>query len=121
MSTDITIKPAGAPAISIYLPPSANGAGDAVKTELPAPKAVAAVEPVAPVREKARTTPGVTSHQITIDRDAAAIVYQTIDDSTQQVVRQFPDDAILRRRAYFRSLDLQKPEPGQPIPTDRKA
>jgi hypothetical protein len=37
------------------------------------------------------------------------------------VVQQFPDDAVLRRRAYFHTLDLNKSEPTRMLATDRKA
>ena len=121
MSTDISIKPAGALATAIFVAPVSSAVREAVPTELAAPKAVTAVERASPVSTEPQKAPGTVSHQIMIDRAAAAIVYQTIDERTLEVVRQFPDEAMLRRRAYFRSLDLQKPDPGQPIPTDRKA
>jgi hypothetical protein len=121
LSTDISIKPAGALATSIFVTPPNSSVRDAVPTELAASKAVTAVERASAVSTEPQSLPGTLSHQITIDRAAAAIVYQTIDERTLEVVRQFPDDAMLRRRAYFRSLDLQKPDPGQTMPTDRKA
>jgi hypothetical protein len=37
------------------------------------------------------------------------------------VVRQFPEEAILRRRAYFHSLDMSKGAPTRMLATDRKA
>jgi hypothetical protein len=37
------------------------------------------------------------------------------------VVQQFPDEAVLRRRAYFRALDLTRGTPTRHIVTDRKA
>jgi uncharacterized FlaG/YvyC family protein len=43
-----------------------------------------------------------------------------VDEKTSQVVKQFPEEAILRRRAYFHSLDQSKGEPWRPIATDRK-
>jgi hypothetical protein len=36
-------------------------------------------------------------------------------------VQQFPDEAVLRRRAYFHTLDLTKDEPTRMLATDRKA
>ena len=51
------------------------------------------------------------SNQVVIDRDAASVVYQVVDNRTSQVVRQFPEEAVLRRRAYFRALDLTKEAP----------
>jgi hypothetical protein len=37
------------------------------------------------------------------------------------VVNQFPDEAVLRRRAYFHTLDLTKETPTRPLATDRTA
>jgi hypothetical protein len=36
-------------------------------------------------------------------------------------VKQFPDEAVLRRRAYFRSLDLAKETAARPLATDIRA
>jgi uncharacterized FlaG/YvyC family protein len=61
------------------------------------------------------------SRQAYIDQAAASIVFQVIDTKTDTVVQQYPDDAILRRRAYFHTLDLTKGEPTRVLATDRKA
>jgi uncharacterized FlaG/YvyC family protein len=58
---------------------------------------------------------------VVIDREAASIVYQVVDNRTSQVVMQFPEEAVLRRRAYFRSLELTKDAPTRLRATDRKA
>ena len=60
------------------------------------------------------------SNQVVIDREAASIVYQVVDNRTSLVVKQFPEEAVLRRRAYFRSLDLTRDAPRLRA-TDRKA
>jgi hypothetical protein len=38
---------------------------------------------------------------VVIDRAAAEIVYRTVDSRTSLVVRQYPDEARLRARAYL--------------------
>ena len=55
------------------------------------------------------------SHQAYLDRAAGSIVYEVINGNTGQVVNQFPDESTLRRRAYYRTLDLTKK------PADRAA
>ena len=50
---------------------------------------------------------------------AASVVFQSVDDLTGQVVSQYPDDAMLRRRAYFHSLD--KDDSSRPLATDLTA
>ena len=47
--------------------------------------------------------------------------YQVVDNRTSLVIRQFPDEAALRRRAYFRALDAAQSERTRPRITDRTA
>ena len=61
------------------------------------------------------------SNQVVIDRAAASIVYQVVETRTSLVVKQFPEEAVLRRRAYFRALDLTRDAPTRLLATDRKA
>jgi uncharacterized FlaG/YvyC family protein len=49
------------------------------------------------------------------------MVYQVVDNRTSIVVRQFPDEAMLRRRAYFRALDMLKSEQLRAPAADRTA
>jgi uncharacterized FlaG/YvyC family protein len=90
-------------------------------TELPASQSVTAVDASANVRNDPELASDYVSHQVVIDRAAASIVYQVVDNRTNLVVQQFPDEAVLRRRAYFRALDLAKDGPTRPIVTDRTA
>lgn len=46
--------------------------------------------------------------RVIIDPDTQEIVFQSVDDVTQSVVRQYPDQAMLRRKAYYVKLDEQK-------------
>ena len=121
MSTDFSIKPVGAPVATPVAPPVSEAAHHAIATELPAPQSVTVVD--ASVR--ARVDPGVAnpsvSHQVVFDRAAASIVYQVVDERTSVVVNQFPEEAVLRRRAYFNTLDLTKGEPTRLLATDRRA
>ena len=49
------------------------------------------------------------------------MVYQVVDSRNgQAVVEQYPDEAMLRRRAYFHTLDLAKGEPTRILATDRR-
>jgi hypothetical protein len=43
-----------------------------------------------------------------------------VNDKTDAVVDQFPDEAMLRRRAYFHAQDL-KSEPSRTLSTDLSA
>ena len=122
MGTDFSIRPVGAPAqIPVVQPPPSEAAGNAVATELPASQSVTVADASAALRNDASTAGDFVSHQAFIDRAAASIVYQVVDSRTNAVVEQYPDEAVLRRRAYFHTLDLTKGTPTRLIVTDRKA
>jgi hypothetical protein len=118
---DFSIKPVGAPAATPVVQPSNEAANNAVATELPASQSVTVVDAGAGVRNDSPAASDYVSHQAFIDRAAASIVYQVVDNRTNLVVQQFPDEAVLRRRAYFRTLDLTKGTPTRLLATDRKA
>ena len=120
MSTDFSIKPVGAPVAAPIVQPVAEAAKNAVATVLPANQSVTATD--AGARASADSAVSVSlSNQVFIDRDAAAIVFQVVDNRTSQVVKQYPEEAVLRRRAYFHALDLTKEEPTRLRATDRSA
>ena len=108
MSSDFSIKPVGAPVATPMVQPASPAADEAVATELPAHQSVAAADASPRVRNDAQSASGNTSNNIVLDRDAASIVYQVVDNRTSLVIKQYPDQAVLRRRAYFRALDLMK-------------
>ena len=121
MSTDFNIKPVGAPVAAPVAPRASEAANHAIATELPAARSVAAADASVRVRNDVGPSHASVSNQVVIDRAAASIVYQVIDIETSLVVRQFPDEAILRRRAYFHALDLSKGAPTRLLATDRSA
>jgi hypothetical protein len=122
VSMDFSIRPAGAPAQTpVGQPPSSEAVGNAVATELPASQSVTVTDASAFVRNDSPAASDFVSHQAFIDRAAASIVYQVVDNRTNTVVDQFPDEAVLRRRAYFHTLDLTKGTPTRLLVTDRKA
>jgi hypothetical protein len=122
MSTDFSIRPVGTPvAPPVVQPPSSEAAGNAVATELPASQSVTVADASASVRNDSPGAGDFISHQAFIDRAAASIVYQVVDNRTGRVLQQFPDEAILRRRAYFHTLDLMKSVPPGLLATDRRA
>ena len=126
MSTDFNIKPVGAPVAAPIVQHVSEAAHNAVATELPPSQSVSAADASARASTDSAavrvsiSNPSV-SNQVVIDRDARAVVYQVIDTKTSQVVKQFPEEAVLRRRAYFHTLDLTKDAPTRLRATDRKA
>jgi hypothetical protein len=105
MSTEFSIRPVGAPAATPVVQSLSDAASNASVS----------------VRNDPENASDFVSHQVVIDRAAASIVYQVVDNRTNLVVEQFPDEAVLRRRAYFRALDLTRDTPTRHIVTDRKA
>jgi len=134
MSTDFNIKPVGAPVAAPIAQPVSDAAQNAVATVLPAPQSVAAAEGSSRTDNESdavqvsisnaaafNAAAASVSDQVVIDRDAGAVVYQVVDNRTSQVVEQFPEEAVLRRRAYFHTLDLTKQTPTRLGATDVRA
>jgi hypothetical protein len=121
MSTDFSIRPVGVPAPTPIVQPASQAANDAVATQLPASQSVTAVDAGAAVRNDVQTVGDYVSHQTYYDRAAGSIVFQQIDSKTDRVVDQYPDEAVLRRRAYFHALDVSKDNQPRVLPTDRVA
>ncbi|QQN62599.1 hypothetical protein JIR23_23960 [Bradyrhizobium diazoefficiens] len=119
MSTDFSIRPVGIPAPAQIVTTSNSAANDAVQTDLPARQTVSASDTSAPVRNDLQSNESI-SRQVVFDQAAASMVFQVVNDKTDAVVNQFPDEAMLRRRAYFHALDL-KSEPSRPLNTDLSA
>ena len=119
MSTDFSIRPVGIPAPVQIVTTSNAAANEAVQTDLPVSQTVAAADTSAPVRNDLPNHENV-SRQVVFDQAAASFVFQVVNERTDAVVNQFPDEAMLRRRAYFHALDM-KSEPSRPLNTDRSA
>src|SRR5262245_53176806 len=122
MSTDFSIRPVGAPAPSPIVQPVSQAASNAVVTDLPASQSVTAADASTLTRNDPQNVSyDHVSHEAFYDRAASSMVYQVVNQKTDEVVTQYPDEAVLRRRAYFHTLELSKDDPPRVIPTDRVA
>ena len=126
MSTDFSIKPVGAPVAAPIVQHVSEAAQHAVATELPASQSVSAADAGARASTdsaavRVSISNAAVSNQVVIDRDARAVVYQVVDVKTSQIAKQFPEEAVLRRRAYFHTLDLTRDAPQHLRATDRTA
>jgi hypothetical protein len=108
MGADFNIKPVGAPVSAPLIDTASVAAKMAVPTQLPPDKAVMAPDSAQLARNNTDAENQRVSRQVVIDRAAAAIVYQTVDSSTNMVISQFPDEGRLRARAYLRAQDQAK-------------
>ncbi len=121
MSTDFSIRPVGAPVAAPIIPAVGDAARGAVATQLPPSQTVTPADASASARNDAQDLSAQVSRQAFFDRAAGSFVFEVVDSRTDQVVQQFPDEAVLRRRAYYRSLDLTKETSARPVATDVKA
>jgi sugar (pentulose or hexulose) kinase len=121
MSTDFSIRPVGLPVATPVVPAAGDAARGAVATHLPPTQSVTATEASVSTRNDTQDSSDFVSRQAFFDRAAASVVFQVVDSRTDQVMKQFPDEAVLRRRAYFRTLDLAREASARPLATDRKA
>ena len=121
MSTDFSIRPVGSPAATPVIQPLSEAANSAVATELPASQSVTATDASTVARNDAQIVNFDISHEAFYDHAANSMVYQVVDQKTDEVVTQYPDEAALRRRAYFHALDQSRDEPPRMIVTDRVA
>jgi uncharacterized FlaG/YvyC family protein len=76
----------------------------AVATELSAGKSVTAIEPLQPVRNDAASSSENYQHTVILDPATQDLIFRVIDVRSRQVVRQVPDEALLRMRAYSHAL-----------------
>ena len=117
MSTDFSIRPVGAPAPSPAIQPASTAANNAVQTELPESQSVTASDAIV-TRNDAQIVSFDISHEAYYDRNAGSMVYQVVDQKTDEVVDQYPDEAVLRRRAYFHALEVSRDNAHRVMPTD---
>ena len=120
MAMDISVRP-GAPSAAVAAPrPVADAVQQAVPTQLPESQTVTAIQ--RPL--ETRNDPALNrelARQIIYDRKAAQYVYQVLDEADESVVVQYPDEARMRARAYFRELEQAQMDLAQQRRTDRIA
>ncbi len=124
MSSDFSIRPVGVATAATVAAPVSQAVSNAVQTDLPPSQTVTAADTSSDVgndTQQLAANSASVSHQAYYDRSAAAMVFQVVNCRTSEVVEQFPDEAVLRRRAYFHTLDMQKEDAQRVPPTDRTA
>ena len=121
MSTDFSVRPIGVSAQTPIARPAPEAAREAVRTQLPPTQTVTPSETAkTPRRESVQIDRERLSRSIEFDRDSAALIYKVVDQRTENVVAQVPDEAQRRSRAYFREMERQK-EATRPQHTDLTA
>ncbi len=108
MAADFSIRPVGASVATPAAGPAPEAAKSAVQTLLPPVKTAGAADKTEQVDDDPEFDSDRLSHQTLIDRDANEVVYRVVDNRTMLIVRQFPEEARLRARAYLRAQDLAR-------------
>jgi hypothetical protein len=103
MSAEISIKPVSAPVFRDAAAPSEAREGAA--RELPASKSVTPAAKTEMAANQARNREASLSRQTLFDRAAAELVFRVVDQRTNIVVRQIPEEQTLKMRSYRRALD----------------
>lgn len=111
MALDVTVRPSAPSAPAAVARPVTDSAQQSVPTQLPEAQTVTAIQRPAETRNEPDLTREPLARQIVYDRGAAQYVYQVLDKQHEEVVVQFPDEARVRARAYFREIE-QAVEPG---------
>ena len=115
MDAGIVIKPIIGAVASDYAQSSIGSGRNAPSTVLPPEKTVApAANAQAPRNDQARASP--TQNQVIIDPQTRDVIFRVIDVSSRQVLRQMPDEAMLRIRAYARAISNSN----RPVETENK-
>ena len=104
MDTTIAIKPAVGIVDTSLARADPSPVQQTVRTDLPAEKAVTAVASTSAAQQ---TSPESLSRQYIVDPQVREVIYRVMDTRTRQVVWQVPDQALLRSRAYSRTMRLQ--------------
>jgi flagellar protein FlaG len=106
MDTGLTTRPTGSVAQTSYVRPDPAPAREAVATQLAAAQSVtAAGNTAAPHNEAPRKAfAPQTSRDVVLDAQSREVIFRVVDVRSGRVVRQVPDEAIMRMRAYNRTL-----------------
>jgi hypothetical protein len=100
----VTIKPSTPIAAAAMLRPDPAPVRQAVQTELAAPKAVTAVTNAARSPGSDLQQGQLLSREVFVDAQTREVIFRVIDERSRRVVRQVPDQALLRMRAYNKAL-----------------
>lgn len=122
MDAGIAVRPTTGVAATDYARPNSAPVQQAVQTDLAASKTVTAAAPSENLRYDALAgrNPAQT-RQYVIDPQTHEVIFRIMDTRTRQVVRQVPDEALLRMRAYAKALSEGKNPSSVDLQTDFQA
>jgi len=107
MDSGLTVRPAGVAAQAATVRPDTAPVRDAVPTNLAPPQTVTASTKPNETRQdpvQAGTSDPSYVRKIILDAQSREVIYQVLDVGSGRVVRQIPEEATLRLKAYVRAL-----------------
>jgi flagellar protein FlaG len=105
MDTGLAIRPIAAATQPNVVRPDPAPVREAVATELAAAQSVTASSGAGAARhDSAHAAQDAHVRKIILDAHSREVIYQVLDAGSGLVVRQVPDEALLRLRAYTRAL-----------------
>jgi hypothetical protein len=109
MDAGLTTKPVVGAAVTDHARPAAASVQTGVPTDLPEAKAIVPAADASATGNNAprlnNSSADYTTHDVTIDAQTREVIYRVIDTRTRQVIRQVPDEALLRSRAYSKAIE----------------
>ena len=119
MDTGLAVRPtSGATQTSIARPDPAP-VRQAVATDLAPAQSVTASTNADAARHDAQSAQDSNVRKIILDAHSREVIYQVVNAESGRVVRQVPDEAILRLRAYTRAIAQGRRRTKPPRPTSR--
>jgi hypothetical protein len=104
MDAGLTIKPVAGVTLPDFTRPGPATIQAGAPTDLPPAKAVNPVADAGAIRPESSPA-DYTTHNVTIDPQIREVIYRVIDTRTRQVIRQVPDEVLLRSRAYSKAIE----------------
>ena len=107
MDSGLTVRPTGAAAQQGYVRPDPAPARQTVATELAPSQSVTASADGAAARNDGQKSPAQqaqTTREFILDPHSREVIFRVRDERSGRVVRQVPDEALLRLRAYQRAI-----------------
>jgi hypothetical protein len=121
MDTGLTVRPTSSVAQPNIVRPEPAPVKQAVATDLaPAQSVTASNGAEASRQDPVQTAQDAHVRKIILDAHSREVIYQIVDAGSGRVVRQVPEEAMLRLRAYTRAL-AQGLTPNEAAQTDIEA
>jgi len=113
MDTGLAVRPTQSTAQASVVRPEPAPVQQAVATQLaPAQTVTAANDAQSSRHDTEQTAQDAHVRKIVLDAHSREVIYQVLDAGSGRVVRQVPDEAMLRLRAYTRATLAKQDQDG---------